>query len=157
MLNRIEFKTDRFTQEDGYNSFCGLTNNTIILCCSTSIKRELVKEIQDTLNEQRERNDYDCNEKDIRNYHVLINFLTTTILRIGDQIIVFSVEPTCIFKANNIDDIWFCNENCQTDKICLYPMTIFKGSKEKWNEGIIEVYKFICNGRYGTYDGEYLK
>lgn len=155
MLKAIEFKSDRFNQEDEMNYIDNLTKNSIILCNSTSIKRELVKEIQNTLNEQAEYNDYYCDDEDIRNYNVLIDFLTTTVIQIGEQTIVFSVEPTCIFKANNIEDIWFCDEI--NNKIELYPMEVFKGSYDKWDEGIIEVYKYICSGRYGTYDGNYLK
>lgn len=30
------------------------------------------------------------------------------------------------------------------------------GSHEVWNDGKDEVYKMICNGRYGTYDGKWV-
>lgn len=39
-------------------------------------------------------------------------------------------------------------------KESIYPITIFKGSQEKWNEGLDEVYKYIVNGRHSCYDGK---
>ena len=33
---------------------------------------------------------------------------------------------------------------------------IFKGSQKVWNDGKAEVYKMICNGRCGTYDGKWV-
>lgn len=35
-------------------------------------------------------------------------------------------------------------------------MSIFKGSQKVWDDGKDEVYKVICNGWYGTYDGKWL-
>lgn len=35
-------------------------------------------------------------------------------------------------------------------------MRIFKGSNKVWEDGKDEVYKMICNGRYGTYDGKWV-
>lgn len=157
MLRGIEFKSDRFNQEDEWNFLYELTNNTIILCNSTTIKRELTKEIKNTLNEQAEYNDYDCDEEDIRNCDTLIEFLPTTIFKIGEQTILFSVETTCVFKANDVHDIWFCYEDENTNKISLEPLAIVKNSEEKWDDDIIKVYKDIYNGKYGTYNGDYLK
>ena len=35
-------------------------------------------------------------------------------------------------------------------------MLIFKGSYDLWDTGKDEVYKTICNGRYGCYDGQWV-
>lgn len=35
-------------------------------------------------------------------------------------------------------------------------MFIFKGSQKVWKDGKDEVYKIICNGRYGAYDGNWV-
>ena len=35
-------------------------------------------------------------------------------------------------------------------------MLCFKGSNDKWNEGKDEVYKYIVQGRYGCYDGNWI-
>lgn len=40
--------------------------------------------------------------------------------------------------------------------LCIYPMRIFKGSTEKWNEGIDVVYNYICQGHYGSHDGYWM-
>ena len=36
-------------------------------------------------------------------------------------------------------------------------MTIFKGSKNVWDSGLDEVYKMVVDGRYGCYDGKWVK
>lgn len=33
---------------------------------------------------------------------------------------------------------------------------VFKGSHKVWQDGKDEMYKMICNGRYGTYDGKWI-
>lgn len=35
-------------------------------------------------------------------------------------------------------------------------MLIFKGSRKTWEDGKDAVYKTICNGRYGCYDGKWI-
>lgn len=74
-----------------------------------------------------------------------------------------ALEPAIIYKANDINDIWlFCYKG--TDEIetlpayeeYIYPMIVFKGSHKVWQDGKDEMYKMICNGRYGTYDGKWI-
>lgn len=35
-------------------------------------------------------------------------------------------------------------------------MLIFKGSRQIWEAGNDEVYKTICNGQFGCYDGNFV-
>ena len=63
-----------------------------------------------------------------------------------------------IYKAKNIEDLWFIDWIGKDDtyKESIYPLTIFKGSQEKQDEGLDEIYKYIVNGRYGCYDGKWV-
>jgi hypothetical protein len=63
-----------------------------------------------------------------------------------------------IYRAKQIKDIWFADWTGKDDdyKESIYPMTIFKGSKEIWNVGFDEVYKTVVGGRYGCYDGSWI-
>ena len=70
-----------------------------------------------------------------------------------------AIEPSIIYKAKSINDIWFIDYsgNGSTYKESIYPMAIFKGSMNVWDSGLDEVYKMIVNGRYGCYDGKWVK
>ena len=38
------------------------------------------------------------------------------------------------------------------NKLLVYLFTIFKGYKDDWDKGVMELYKNVCNGIYGCYD-----
>ena len=63
-----------------------------------------------------------------------------------------------VYKAKEIDDMWFFDWSGQDDtyKERIYPLTIFKGSREVWKKGLDKVYTNIVNGRYGCYDGNWI-
>ena len=123
----------------------------------------LAKEIMNTVNGKAEYNDYDCDDEDVGAAKMWLSFGLQRIIDINGQRITLALEPAIIYKANDIKDIWFfdCRENDKVESLppyeeFIYPMMIFKGSQEVWDSGKDEVYKIICNGRYGTYDGEWV-
>jgi len=69
------------------------------------------------------------------------------------------LEPAMIYRAKKIEEIWFCDwiGKGKSYKESIYPMTVFVGSDEVWNDGLDKVYKMIVNGRYGCYDGKWTK
>lgn len=161
MLRAIEFTDKRFKKEEDYNLFSPISNNCIILCNNYKLMDSLAKEILDTVNGNAEYNAYDCDDKDIGNAKMWLSFGLQRVIDINGQRITLSLEPAIIYKANDIEDIWlFCYS--ETDEIetlppyqeYSYPVCIFKGSRKVWEDGKDEVYKMICNGRYGTYDGK---
>ena len=163
MLRAIEFKDKRFRTKEDYNLFSSITENTIILCNNYQLMDSLAKEIMNTVNGKAEYNDYDCDDEDVGAAKMWLSFGLQRIIDINGQRITLALEPAIIYKANDIKDIWFfdCRENDKVESLppyeeFIYPMMIFKGSQEVWDSGKDEVYKIICNGRYGTYNGEWV-
>ena len=158
MLEYIEFKDERFETKDNYNLLCDLTNNTIILCNNYKLMDTLCKEIINTVNGQSEYNDYWCEDEDIKHAKLELSFGLQRIIDINGQKITLSLEPSIIYKSKDIKDLWFIDwiSKGESYKESIYPMTAFKGSQEKWNEGLDEAYKYIVNGRYGCYDGKWV-
>lgn len=163
MLRAIEFKDKRFRMKEDDNLLSPLTENTIILCHNYKLMNSLADEILNTVNGKAEYNDYDCDDEDVGNAKMWLQFGLQRIIDINGQKITLALEPAIIYKANDIKDIWLFD--CQgTDEIetlplyeeFIYPMCIFKGSHKDWNNGKDEVYKMICNGRYGAYNGEWV-
>jgi len=154
MVNAIQFNSTRFNTKDD-NNLLELTDNTIILCANINIMISLADEILNTINGKAEYNDYWCDESDIGKATASIRFGLLTLINVNNQKITLSIEPSIIYKAKSIDDIWFIDyigKNL-TYKESIYPMTIFKGSKDVWDSGLDEVYKMVASGRYGCYDG----
>ena len=62
-----------------------------------------------------------------------------------------------VYKAKCLKDIWFldCNGKDEEYKESIYPLFVFKGSRDDWDEGLDIIYKNICAGRYGCYDGKW--
>lgn len=162
MLRAIEFKDKRFKTEDNYNVLCPISNNAIILCANYKLMASLAKEIINTVNGEAEYNDYDCDDEDVGNAKMWLSFGLQRIIDINGQRITLALEPSIIYKADNIEDIWLFDWKGNDELgICpyeefIYPVCIFKGSREVWNDGKDEMYKMICNGRYGTYDGKWV-
>lgn len=162
MLQYIEFKNERFETKDNYNLLCDLTNNTIILCSSYKLMTTLCDEIINTVNGQAEYNDYWCEDVDINNAKLKLWFGLQRIIDINGQKITLSLEPAIVYRAKDVKDIWLFDWKEANEfgnlpyKEFIYPITIFKGSREKWDEGLDEVYKYIVNGRYGCYDGKWV-
>lgn len=163
MLRAIEFTDKRFKKEEDYNLLSPISNNCIILCNNYKLMDSLAKEILDTVNGNAEHNDYDCDDEDVGNAKMWLSFGLQRVIDINGQRITLSLEPAIIYKADDIEDIWlFCYSG--TDEIetlppyqeYIYPVCIFKGSRKVWKDGKDEIYKMICNGRYGTYDGKWI-
>lgn len=163
MLRAIEFKDKRFMTQNDNNVFSPITENTIILCHNYELMDSLAKEILNTVNQKAEYNDYDCDDEDVGHAKMWLSFGLQRVIDINGQRITLALEPAIIYKANDIKDIWFFDYQ-GTDEIetlppyeeFIYPMTVFRGSHKVWEDGKDEVYKVICNGRYGTYDGKWV-
>ena len=163
MLRAIEFKDKRFRTKEDYNLFSPITENAIVLCNNYKLMDSLAKEILNTVNREAEYNDYDCDDEDVGTARMCLCFGLQRIVDINGQRITLALEPAIIYKANDIRDIWFFDYN-GSDEIehlpsyeeFIYPMFIFKGSQKVWDDGKDEVYKMICDGRYGTYDGKWV-
>ena len=158
MVNAIQFNLTRFNLHND-NNLLELTNNTIILYPNTDIMISLSDEIFNTINGKAEYNDYWCDESDVGKAELSLRFALLSLINIGKQTITLAIEPSIIYKARSIDAIWFIDFSGKdsTYKESIYPMTIFKGSKSVWNSGLDEVYKTIVCGRYGCYDGKWVK
>lgn len=163
MLRTIEFTAKRFMTKEDNNLFSPITKNAIILCHNYALMDSLAKEIINTVNGNAEYNNYDCDDEDVGKAKMHLSFGLQRVIGINGQRITLALEPAIIYKANNIEDVWFFDYQ-GTDEVetlppyqeFIYPMTIFKGSHETWKKGKDEVYKTICNGRYGTYDGKWV-
>lgn len=163
MLRAIEFKDKRFMTKDDNNLFSPITENAIILCHNYRLMDSLAEEIINTVNGKAEYNDYDCDDEDVGQAKMWLSFGLQRVIDINGQRITLALEPATIYKANDIKDIWFFSyqgsdeyENLPKYQEYIYPISIFKGSHKVWEDGKDEVYKVICNGRYGTYDGKWV-
>lgn len=160
MVRVIEFKDKRFKTEKDYNLMSPISDNMIILCPDYKTMDSFTKEIIRTINGEVEYNNYDCDDEDIGQAKIILSFWLQRIIDINGQKVTLALEPAIVYKAKDINDIWFINWSGgaagTTYKEFIYPMTIFKGSKEVWDSGLDEVYKTICNGRYGTYNGKWV-
>lgn len=154
MLEYIEFKEDRFKKEEDFNVI-DFTENTIILCNNCKLMNSLAKEIINTVNGKAEYNDYWCESEDIGKAEIELHFGLQCLIDINGQKITLSLEPSIIYKANKPEEIWLFGINGYNKEV-IYPMLIFKGSNQIWEAGKDEVYKNICNGRFGCYDGNFL-
>ena len=163
MLKGIEFHNSsnreyQFDMTNDNNLMSDLTNNIIILCSNWRTKNFILKQICDI---------YECkHEEDIETNHIyntenevynedfktILSYRPTTVLLIdGIQQIILTVEAPFIFEAHSIEDIWFANE--ENNLISIYPLYVFKGHKDDWDKGEIEIYKNFINGKYGCYNG----
>lgn len=160
MVKAIEFKK-RFEAKDYYNVLEPITENCIIVCNNLNIMNRLADEIINTINSKAEYNDYWCDNEDVGKAKYELNFGLQKIIDINGQKITLALEPAIIYKAKQIEDIWFYDwfgrDVNNTYREYVYPMTIFKGSHDIWNEGLDRVYKMIVSGRYGAYDGKWTK
>lgn len=154
MLDYIEFKNGTFDNE--HNLFGGqLTKNTIVLCNSYETMDFLHSKIVDVINELSEEDgiEYYCEDEDVCQAKTVLCFGLQRVVKINEQTITLALEPSIIYKADSIEDIWFIDK--VHDKYSIFSMDRFVGSHDKWNEGKDEVYKYIVNGRYGCYDGNW--
>lgn len=153
MLEYIEFKSDKFVDNEEYNCISELTRNTIILCNNYKIMDFLSKEIINTVDKESEYNNYWCDDEDDYNAKLSLCFGLQRIIELKEQKITLALEPSIIYKAIIPEDIWFCD--IKDNKIIIYPMLMFKGSYKTWENGKDEVYKTVCSGQYGCYDGKF--
>ena len=158
MVRGILFKDKRFDIKDDNNLMNPITDNTIILCANYRLMDSLAEEIVNTINGNAEYNDYDCDVEDVGKAKYELRFGLQRVIDIRGQKIILCLEPAMIYRAKQIKDIWFADWVGKDNnyKESVYPMTIFKGSREVWDSGLDEVYKTVVGGRYGCYDGSWV-
>lgn len=158
MVKGIEFKDKRFETKDGNNFLEPITDNIIILCNNLELMHTFAKEIINTINGEAEYNDYICDNEDVGKAKLELAFGLQRVIDINGQKIILCLEPAMIYRAKQIEDIWFLDWIGSGDNYreWIYPMTVFKGSHDKWNEGLDAVYKMIVSGRYGCFDGKWV-
>lgn len=159
MLKAILFKDKRFSTKNEENFVQPITDNMIILCANYKLMYSLAEEIVNTINGNAEYNDYDCDDNDVGAAKYALNFGLQKVIDINGQKITLCLEPAMIYKAKRIEDIWFIDYSGKDESYeeFLYAMADFRGSRDVWDKGLDEVYKTICNGRYGCYDGSWVK
>lgn len=155
MLVGIEFIGDKFKTKDDNNILSELTENTIIICNNNRAMFAVANEILDTVNQRAEHNNYCCDDEDVGTARVTFSYGLQSVIDINGQKITMALEPAMIYKAKRIEDVWFLDE--EDGKLIIYPMNIFKGSQQAWDEGIDAVYAMVCGGRYGAYDGNWVQ
>lgn len=157
MVEWILFTHNRFEKKNFNNLLEFSSNETIILCNNLKTMYDLSEEIVNTINGHCD-NDFYCDKEDIGKAKYLLCFGLQRVIDINGQKITLCLEPAMVYKAKEIDDIWFFDWSGQGDiyKERIYPLTIFKGSHEVWEEGLDKVYTNIVNGRYGCYDGNWV-
>ena len=156
MLEYIEFTSYKFETKDGQNVLCELTNNTIILCNSYETMDFIADEILNTINLKSEHNEYICTSiSDIENAKMELAFGLQRVININGQKITLGLEPSIIYKSKSVQDIWFVDFDCY-NKFMVYALSIFEGC-DKGYENLDVLYENIVNGRYGCYDGKWVK
>ena len=157
MLEDILFKAERFTENN--NCMAELTDNTIILCSNYKVMDSLADEIVNTVNGEAEYNDYYCETEDIGSAQFTLSFGLQRVIEINTQKIILCLEPAMIYRAKQIEDIWFATSTDDGDKYkeAVYALTSFIKSKDIYARGLDEVYKCIVAGRFGCYDGSWIK
>ena len=172
MVKGIKFKDKRFETKDDNNWLCEITENIIIICNNPRLMYSFAEEIVNTINGKAEYNDYYCDDSDVGKAKYELNFGLQKVININGQKIVLGLEPSLVYKAKQLEDIWFLdcvgskyNERDEwssdlevnTYKESIYPLLVFKGSKDDWNNGLDRIYRNLCGGRYGCYDGNWTK
>lgn len=154
MLRGILFNDDKYFESvDDNNLMDVLTKNTIVLCEDTEIKNFLHHAIVDVCEgkHMEEGYLYHIEDTDYLNFKYGINYLPTTELNIDEeQKIIFTIEAPYILTATSPADIWFA-QRTKENKIRIYPLRVFKGYKEIWEQGVYRVYIDTIVGRYGNY------
>ena len=158
MVRAILFNDKRFDASDDNNLMYPVTENTIILCSNYTLMESLAEEIIHTINGQAEHNDYAIPEEDIGKARYELNFGLQKVIDVNGQKITLCLEPAMVYKAKQLEEIWFfdCRGTGDSYKEFIYPMFAFKGSSEVWESGLDEVYKTVVTGRYGCYDGNWV-
>lgn len=152
MLRGIQFNSSLFDKKDDNNLMDKLTTNTIILCENTAVRKIVTKEIVRVLAcecEAEGDNDYYCEPTDNMQYEFVVDYLPTTTLNVDfEQLITITVEAPYILTAKEPDDIWFASVD-KDNIISVYPLRIFKGYKEDWEQK--KTYQYVLRGYYGCY------
>lgn len=158
MVQGILFKDERFETKDDNNLLDPITENIIIICNNLKLMDSFAEEIINTINGEAEYNDYWCDEEDVGKAKYELNFGLQKVININGQKITLGLEPALVYRAKQVEDIWFLDwyGKDKTYRELIYPLVAFKGSHEAWNEGLDRIYRNICHGIYGCYDGKWV-
>lgn len=158
MVRGIKFNAERFDTKDDNNLMNPITENTVVICNNRKLIESLEKEIISTINGKAEYNDYDCDIEDVGKARSDSRCDIQKVIDINGQKIILSLEPAIIYRAEKIEDVWFYDWYGigESYREQIYPLIVFKGSRDKWNEGRDAVYNMIIAGRYGGYDGSWV-
>lgn len=161
MITGLEINNLSTEKIEMYN----LTKNTIVLFNNSELKTKFVREFLKIKFDETDKDDNsvfystvidnDKYEEQSHKAHIKIKveYLPTSIYYIdNEQKFIFTTEAPFILQCNDLNDLWFCDENNNGD-IQVYAFTDFKGHKETWKSGIYEVYKKVLNGQFGCYEG----
>lgn len=172
MVKGIEFKDKRFETKDDNNLLNEITENIIIICNNPRLMNSFAEEIINTINGKAEHNDYHCDDSDMGKAKYELNFGLQKVIDINGQKIILGLEPALVYRAKQLEDIWFLDctgskyekeewfgslDKKDDYKEFIYPLLVFKGSKEDWNSGLDTIYRNLCGGKYGCYDGKWTK
>lgn len=152
MLEELDFKSDNFTRKFNFNELLELTTNTIIICNAYKTMVDLSNEIINTVNGSAEYNDYRCDDSDIGQAKIILQFGLQRKIAINQQIITLALEPAMIYLADKPEDIWFADTN-DDGEYAVWALTSFMGYNDCWDEGKDNIYKMVVNGRFGAYNG----
>ena len=146
MLTNMLFKQTDFVL---YNNYINdLTDNTIIICDSFSVKNYVTNIFKKLLNgKYKEENTYldYTTQPDLKDLEidVLVDNERTTFLSVdGEQDIVVSVDSSFLFKANSAKDVWFAQKDEESGKIYFASLEDdedFKNSNEDFTNLYIEL------------------
>lgn len=145
MLTGIEFNHERFKKENEYNLLTPITKNCIIICNSYKIMNGLAEEIINTVNGKAEYNNYVCDDEDIGKARYEIDCDLQKVIDINGQKITLALESAIVYKATDIEDIWFfdcINRNGIYEEF-IYSITEFKSIYEIWDKGLDTIYKMV--------------
>jgi len=155
MIKAIQFNDqNKFDHTDDNNLMDIITRNCIILCEDVDIKRFLSNEIiKICCGEYMEDESvlYDTESDDEPKLTKNFTYFPTSLLKIDDeQRIVVTIEAPFILTATDVHDIWYAGRT-NANKVIVYPLRVFKGHMDDWNQGVEKIYINTIHGRYGVY------
>lgn len=153
MLKAILFDGDEFDYSNENNYIDKITNNCIILCEDTLVKRQMSKQIQDICDGKHKDRGHDYwATGDIRLTNRYEYLPTAHLVVNNTQKIYITVEAPFILTSKSVDDIWFAAKT-HDEKISIYPLRVFKGYQDDWKNGVDYIYRNYINGNYGARGG----
>lgn len=157
------FKLLKLNEED---VFTELTDNTLVLFNNSNLLYKFSVEFDKIIaeiNHNKENEDVLWDIGDEKECYIkrILSYKATHIYDVnnGEQRIILSVEPTIILTMKDMYDLWFVDSNNENE-ISFWSLVEFKGyggEHEMKKYSVIEIYKDVCGGRFGCYEGYFGK